>query len=260
MCEWLKIEIAKVHTPKFHVVDGPASAELRNAIAEADLPMPPSYLNFVLQCGNANLYRKGSGYLVRVFAAPREIKTDTNRYLLQFGRTDLSLVYFDQTLLVRDKESPVIEWRHNVGLRRLSIGFEEWLRRRCASSRKRYSKKEWKDIVKGPVPFSEHEKAIVEARRKIRWRVVGIAENGDLEFEIHNESAMTLPFLSLAISGKNGEVEGGIWLPISHIAPGESCIVQKGCYKDRVLPQNVVVSDEPDPGPEDRDLYWEFKN
>jgi hypothetical protein len=54
-------------------------------------------------------------------------------------------------------------------------------------------------------------------------------------------------------------LNGGVWLPVSTILPGETHIVEKDCYKDLVDPRDVEAFDEPDPKPEDRDRYWEFK-
>ena len=43
------------------------------------------------------------------------------------------------------------------------------------------------------------------------------------------------------------------------ISPGETSIVEHGCYKKFVAPEDVEVFDMPDPGPEDQEYYWEFK-
>src|SRR5690606_32005546 len=106
-------------------------------------------------------------------------------------------------------------------------GFEEWLKSNCEASRKLFKKKQWQQIEKGPPPFTEREQAIVEARRKFRWRVAGIAANGDIKFAVHNGSDMVLPFLSIGIRGKNGEITGGVWLPVSTILPGETRVIEK---------------------------------
>jgi hypothetical protein len=58
--DWLEHELATIQTRKFHLVDGPASAELASAIHDSGVPVPPSYLEFVLRFGNARLYRLGS--------------------------------------------------------------------------------------------------------------------------------------------------------------------------------------------------------
>jgi hypothetical protein len=264
MFEWLVAEMAKVRTRKFYLVDGAASADLQEAVRQSSLPVPPSYRDFVLRFGNAELYRQGSIYLVRVYAAPVQDESEKGEALLHFGRTDASLAYFKESLLRPDEESPVFEWRHAQGLRRAADGFEDWLRAKCRAARRRFKSRDWKAIEEGPPPFSDREKAIVEARRLFRWRVVGIAANGDLRFEVHNGSRLILPYLSIGIRGKlrpplHGPLNGGVWLSVSSVRPGETRIIEKDCYKERVDPSDVEAFELPDPDPEDRDRYWEFE-
>jgi hypothetical protein len=263
--QWLVDEMSRIKTRKFHLVDGgPATAELREAITKSDYPLPPSYKDFVLQFGNAKLYRQVV-YLVQVFAGPISSLTDMGERFIHFGRTDLSLAYFKESLLVSGSESAVFEWRHGVGIRKAADGFEEWLKAKCSAARRRFKKNEWKAIELGPPPFSSRELEIVDARKKFGWRVVGVAPNGDIQFEVHNGSDVTLPFLSLGVRGKlrppkNGPLNGGVWLPISAILPGETQVVEKDCYKEVVDPSDIEVFEKPDPEPEDRDRYWEFKS
>jgi hypothetical protein len=259
MFEWLKDEMDRIKTRKFHVVDGPLSDEERKLVEQSDLPVPPSYKEFVIQFGGAKLYRQGSSYLVQVFNVPTDYQSDDGHVLLHFGRTDLALAYFRESMLVPGEESPVFEWEHEQGLLEAASGFEEWLKARCLEARKLFTKKEWAAIEEGPPPFTEQEQAIVEARRKFRWQVIGIADNGNLIFEVHNGSNMVLPFLSIGVRAKNGKLNGGSWLPVSSIQPGKTCIIEKGCYKDLLLPEEVDVFEKPDPEPEDRDRYWEFR-
>lgn len=263
MFEWLDVEIKSIRTPKFFLVDGPASAQLREAVKASDFPLPPSYREFVLRFGNAKLYRSGSIWRVQVHAGPREVEGSRGESLIHFGRSETALAYFKTSLLKAGEESPVFEWRHNQGVRQAADGFEEWLKTKCRLARKQYKGKEWKAIEEGPAPFTVQEQAIVEARKKFQWRIVGVAPNEDLRFEIHNGSAITLPFLSIGVRGQlrqpgNGSLDGGAFLPVSSIAPGETRIIEKDCYKDLLAPQNAEVFALPDPGPEDRDQYWEF--
>ncbi|HEY2157034.1 MAG TPA: hypothetical protein VGH33_15505, partial [Isosphaeraceae bacterium] len=184
--------------------------------------------------------------------------------LLHFGRTDLSLAYFKEELLTSGHESPVFEWRHEGGLVQTFDSFDEWLRAKCMAARGLFKKKQWEAIQRGPLPFSELENAIIEARRHFRWQVVGIAPSGDLRSEVQNGSTMVLPYLSLGIRGqlrppKTEPLHGGVWLPVSSISPGDTRVVVKDCYKDLVDPREVEVFDQPDPEPEDRERYWEFR-
>ena len=265
MFEFLVAEMARIKTRKFHLVDGAASPELKEAVEKSVLPLPPSYKEFVLRFGNAKLYRQLGYWLVEVYAAPRDAVSSDGESLFQFGRTHTSLAYFKESLLVEGGESPVFEWRYRQGVRRTADGFLEWLKAKCSSARKKYKKKEWEAVTNGPPPFTQEEQAVVEARKRFRWRVVGIAPNGDLRFEIHNGSDMTLPYFSLGIRGKlrppkSGPLNGGVYLSVGSIRPRETRIAEHDSHKDLVAPEDVEVFDLPDPEPEDRERYWEFKS
>lgn len=51
MFEWLQREISAIKTPRFHTVDGPADARLREAVLHSDLPLRTAYRQFVIQFG-----------------------------------------------------------------------------------------------------------------------------------------------------------------------------------------------------------------
>jgi hypothetical protein len=117
-----------------------------------------------------------------------------------------------------------------------------------------------KSIVKRSRPFSKKEQQIVAARRQFKWRHVGFAVNGDALFEICNESDMRLPYLSIGVQGRGGsKLIGGVWLDVSGIDPGNVGTVQKDCYKDKLLPEEVEFFAKEDPVPETKDRYWEFE-
>ena len=229
MYEWLDEAMSQIKTRKFLLVDGPASAELRQAVESSDFPLPPSYREFVLRFGNAKLYRNSSDYYVTVYAGPREATDAAGDAFLHIGGTWTSRAFFKEDLLVSGQESPVFEsYLHSF--RKTADGFEEWLIAKCKAARKRYKKKEWEAIEKGPPPFTDHEQNIVEARRQFRWRVIGVAPNEDLCFEIHNGSSMVLPYLSVGIRGKlrspnNGPLNGGASLPVWSIGPSETKVI-----------------------------------
>lgn len=264
MFSWLHDRMNGVKTDKFFLVDGPASSTLREAVESSDFPLPPSYKQFVLEFGNAKLYRKSSYWLVEVYAGPREAESDKGESLIQIGRTHSSLAYFKESLLVEGCESPVFEWRHQQGIRQTADSFAQWLERKCDAARKQFKMKEWQAIQEGPAPFDQRELAIVEARRLYRWKVVGVAPNEDLRFEIYNGSSMVLPYLSVKIRGrlrppKSGPLHGGVYLPIASIRPGETAIIEFDCYKQYIAPKDTEVMASPDPCPEDRAMYWEFR-
>jgi hypothetical protein len=263
MFDWLTEEMRTIKNRKFHVVDGTVSDEMKELIEKADMPVPLSYKEFIIRFGKANLYWDGTEYRVRVFGYPKEAISSDGETLRYFGRTDLALAYFKDGLFVEGEESPVYEWHHEDGLQPVADGFEEWLVERSRYARERFSDEDWQAILAGPPPFDDRESRIVEARRKFRWRVVGISPSGDLRFEVHNQSDLRLPFLSVGIRGQLREdddtLTGGVWLPIHDIGPGETKVVEKDCYKDLVPPDQAEAFEEPDPTPEDRNRYWEFR-
>lgn len=244
MFEWLIDEIKNVNTRKFYIVDGPAQDDLREAIECSDFPIPPSYKRFVLQFGNAKLYRQGSIYLVQVFAAPVETLSEEGELLLHFGRTDMSSAFFKASSLLHNFESPVLEWVYGRRLHKTADSFEEWLKAKCSAARQLFKKREWKAIEKGPPPFSEQEKAIIQARKHFRWRVVGIAHNGDVRFEVYNGSELILPYISIGVRGqlrppKSGPLNGGVWLPVSKILPGQTCIIRLRHLSSGIDPRSL---------------------
>lgn len=243
----------------FHICDGPADSQLAEAINNASVSFPRSYVEFVLKFGNAKLYRKLSYHKVGVLGAPREeIRIATNETVYHIGHYDSSKAYFKQILLKPDSESPVFEGRSGT-LQKVADGFEQWLKKRCNAARRTYRKAEWQQIVAGPLPFTPQEQDIINARRLFTCRVVGVASDGKLWFEIHNGSDTVLPYLSVRLWRADGKLEGGVWLPVSHIGPGKTAVVEHESYRGLVDPHQLEYSIKPDPQPDERDRYWEFK-
>ncbi len=257
---WLAEQIKAVKTNNFFVVDGPAKPGLKKRVQGSQLGMPDSYKQFVLQFGNAKLYRSREQYLVEVFAAPHDIEGTDGEPLWQFGKTDEGPVYFKKAESLHEgMETPVWEWSRQEGFCKAADSFAEWLFDACKLAQRQFNKKRWAEIVAGPPAFSSAEIKIIEARRHFKWSVVGIDPDGDLLFEVFNGSDQTLPYLTLGVRGKQNRIEGGTWLPVSNVAPGEKRTIKKGCYKNLLPSEQVIVFDEVDPTPETRDRYWEFK-
>lgn len=257
MYKWLEHELATIQTRKFHIVDGPISPTNRDLVIGSAFGVPNSYKEFVIRFGNARLYRIGGGYAVSVFAVPRSEQVHGVQ-LLCFGDNGMNAAFFNEAMCSPDRdECPVFEWTKEDGLHETASGFEEWLHRNCRRARNGFSKTRWRSIVQGPPPFSSEESRIIVARRHFRWRKVGVLPNGDVMIEVHNGSAMSLPYLSVGV--RTSRFEGGIWLDVGGIAPGSTGVVFQDCYKDLVSPDDVELFAKPDPEPEDRDRYWEFQ-
>src|SRR4051794_33305009 len=112
MFEWLVEEMAKVKTRKFFLSDGPLPADKREQLERSGLPVPPSYKSFVLQFGNARMYRIGSQYRVQVFDALSADENERGEPRLCFGRTEDTAAYFKESLLAPGQESAVFEWHY----------------------------------------------------------------------------------------------------------------------------------------------------
>jgi hypothetical protein len=231
MFEWLEHEISIIKTPRFHVVDGPVEAKLREAVMHSGLPLSPSYKEFVLKFGNAKLYRRAQsdGYRVGVFAGPSST------------------------------EFPVFEFESGSE-EKVADDFEEWLRESCAHARNTYGKEKWAEIVRGPEPFTVEERQLIEARHAIQWRVLGIDADGNHIFEVTNASGRALQLLTVGVCSKDHRLNGAIRLKIGHIGPGQTGIVHADCYKDLVSPHVIEVFALPDPQPEDRERYAELRS
>lgn len=259
MYEWFEKELAEVKTPGFHLVDGPASEDFMREVLRGPLALPPSYREFIFRFGNARLYKQGSGYSVGVRAVPDSAESETGELLRRIGHFDDARAYLKETLLsTSEPESPVFEWTTH-GLTRVAGSFDEWLEKRSHAARRRYGQKRWAEVVRGPKPFTNEEQAIVDARRLFKWRLLVVSDNSVCRFEVENNSPRTLPYLSIGIRSRDGRVSGSVWLPVSDLPPGAKAVIEKECYRGVVSPHELEAFPLADPGPQDRDRYWEFR-
>src|SRR5580692_5464162 len=126
MYEWLENEISSVKTPGFHVVDGPAGEELKKAIMGAAIPVPISYVEFILKFGNARLYRdrRGDAFAIGVFAAPRERALENGTSLYHLGFRDGANVYVKENNT--QATFPIYEYESGRE-ERVADDFELWI-------------------------------------------------------------------------------------------------------------------------------------
>jgi hypothetical protein len=257
MFEWLEQEIAAIKTPRFHLVDGPADRKLQEAVLQSEIPLPLSYKEFVLKFGNAKLYRTSrNGCQIGVFAGPRESILNDGTRIYHIGFHDDASVYIKPGS--HSPELPVFEFDTHSE-EKVADDFAEWLMASCAHARNSYGKKQWAEILRGPEPFTVEEEEMLEARRRIKWRVLGIDPVGKLIFEVTNIGSSTLPVLTVGVRSKDERLNGAIRLKIGHVGPGQTDVLHVDCYKDLRSPQEIEAFALPDPRPEDREYYAEFK-
>lgn len=256
--DWLRLEMQRIRTPQFHVVAGPPDPAIIRQAAEARGGLPPSFRQFAMEFGDAKLYRTGAAYLIGVHAVPLAAAGSNGEGLRCIGHYDDRLAYFLEKSLLPDKEAAVLEWYSN-GLREVAASFAEWLRRRADEARRSFGKKRWARIEEGPRPFSPEELEVVRIRSLFRWSVVGVTPSGDTRFSVTNGSDGRLPFLSIGVRSKDGRMSGAVWLPVASIAPGMTSLIDRPCYKGLIAPDQTEFFALHDPGPEERDQYWEFR-
>jgi hypothetical protein len=257
MFEWLEQEISSVRTPRFHVTDGPSAAHLQEAVMTSNLPLPRSYREFVLKFGNAKLYRraKNDSYQIGVFAGPRAAELGDESYIYHIGFHDGASVYVKP--IAGATEHPIFECETGSEVK-VAESFEEWLTKSCARARAGYSGEAWERIVRGPEPFSSAENEVVEARRRIHWRVLGIDADGNHIFEVANTGTRAVPLLTVGVRSKDLRLNGAVRLKIGQLGPGQTGIVHADCYKDLMPPREIEAFPLPDPRPEDRERYPEL--
>ncbi len=258
MFEWLEREILEVKTPRFHLVEGrPADPNLQDAVLGSSLPLAVSYKAFVMKFGNAKLYRSSrGGYRVGVFAGPREATLGDGSRVYHIGFDD------DANIYVKPKsgsvESAIFEFEEDSE-KRVADGFEEWLRASCARARKAFGKKKWAEILRGPDPFTPEEEKILEVRRLMRWKLLGVGPDGKHIFQVTNGGQRPLRTLTVGVRSKDGRLNGAVRLKTAHIGPGKTDVLHASCYKGFVPPEEIETFALPDPKPEDRDYYQEFR-
>ncbi|HLJ87385.1 MAG TPA: hypothetical protein VKZ53_11220 [Candidatus Angelobacter sp.] len=257
MFDWLQEEIAAVRTPRFHLVEGPADEKLKEGVFQSEILAPVSYREFVLRFGNTKLYRLSrSGYRIGIFAAPRETILEDGTHLYHLGFHDGARVYVKPERNL--DRLPIFEFEAGSE-EKVADDFSEWLEGSCARARKKYGKKKWGDIMRGPKPFTPEEQELVEVRRRIRWRVLGFDDVGDHIFEVTNTGNRTLQVLTVGVRSKDGRLNGAVLLNICPLHAGLTAILHVDCYKNLVSSAEVEIFSLPDPEPEDREFYSEFR-
>lgn len=256
MFDWLREELRTIKNRKFHLV--PAPAESRPRAPQTDWPKPPPepYRRFLAEFGAVLLYRELDYWLIRVWERPFIHVDRKRREFLEFGGYDSGRACFRTADLGRDVV-PVYETRGVSGLFITAKSFDQWIESRAKAARRRYRRSEWTEMVRGPKPFTADELEIVEARKKFEWRLLEVSSTGMMTFQVHNRSHRRLPFLTLGVRGPN--LEGGIRLNVGEIGPGESRLVEQKGYTCIAQPELQEAFGKPDPWPEDRDCYGEFR-
>lgn len=260
MYEWLEDEIGAVKTRKFFLTHEVGKFGVTTP-ATIDL-FPLSFTAFVRKFGKSSFFRDSSTgcYAIRVLSNPRRQLIDDELFWNVGG-------YDEHCVLLKDEgRGPDVEWavheQSKFGdVRRVADTFEEWLLMTWKTAKAEYSPRTWKRILQGPAPFTPEELAILEARRQFRWKVVGIDQDCTLHLEVFNGSNRRLAYIGLGVHGTRRGVWLGLAFRVDHIQPGTIGRVRHdGLHCLGLKPDEIELFDEEEePGPEDRELCWEFR-
>lgn len=261
---WFAEVCAAIRSRRFHILEPVAPQALCYLPpgAETGVPLRGDFADFLRRFGRANLFTDHTDApMLAVYpleALRREVAADGQAYV-GFGFRGQQSAWFAEAELLATGQSRVYELRKQGG-RELAPDFATWLTQAHAWCQGKFSRTRWQGILQGPPPFTPQEQDVVAARRQFSWRHIGFDDSGDAVFEVRNHSDRRLPYLSVGVRGREGRVlVGAIWLDVGGIAPGEQARVHHDAYKDQLSPTDFEAFELPEPIPEKREAYWEFR-
>jgi hypothetical protein len=259
--EWLRRECAEIKSRQFHLFESLSSDDFRYRHAAVVVDLAGPYVDFLAEFGLAKLFtdhRDSPVISVYPLEEFRRHSCADGTHFIGFGFRGQQSVWFDESDILSGKSGAVFTVTKQSG-KALSPSFPDWLLQAYDWAKSKYSPTRWRKIVSGPPPFTAEQASVAEARKHFAWRHCGFAANGDALFEVRNDSSRTIPWLTIGIRDKSRAVlDGGAWLDIGHIGPGETAVVARDCYKDRIGADELEPFDLPEPTPEKRERYWEF--
>jgi hypothetical protein len=260
--KWFRDELGAIKSRRFHIFEPVGEKQLAYRHGGKQVALSGPYASFLREFGWAKLFTDyGDAPLVSAYplSSRRRFKLSDGVYV-GFGFRGEETALFSESDLFARGESAVFREAAG-GSQRINDNFGEWLKVSYDRARSTFSARAWERICAGPKPFSRQQQRIVEARRKFTVRHTGFAKNGDATFSVRNDSDMTLPYYSLGVQGKGGtKLVGGVFLDVSSIPPGTEKSVRKDCYKESLRQDELEIFELPEPIPEKKEGYWEFKS
>lgn len=257
---WVASEAEQVKWRGFFRFHRCVNAEALAAVEQRFGPLPADYVAFIKEFGECRLFRKlrNGSYNLAVFANPRLIEGRNGEVLLVIGfYVNGGYAHFRKQPEADKVKLGVFEGA-GLELRKSANSFEEWFKKRWKAAKRLYKKSEWKKIVAGATPFTDHELRLIDAMELFEFQRIGVAKNGDMQIQIWNGSDLWLPRLTIDVRAP-GRLEGTIHVDVSEIGPGQSKIVEHDCYKSMVAADSVELLRKPRPDPEERDMIYALR-
>lgn len=263
--DWLDAEMQQMGTRRFFrtgcSVPAPEEATRANPI------LPRDYVDFVVRYGDTELFRVSSlSYRLSVWWPPPRRTVHRGASLVIVGKTEGSYVAFAEAKGPDSYDDEVKELSLNGACRSTGKTFAAWLRDKFSVYRRKYGQKTWRELQSGPLPFTDDERAIVQARRQFEWEVIESSVPSLPTLRIHNRSKRRLPFITLDYHATVPELfiqhlHGGIYIPVANLMPGASVLVTKALtyHGQCQFTPPVVFTDPIFFEPEEREYLWEFQ-
>jgi hypothetical protein len=259
--DWFEMECASIKSRQFHIFESLTILEQSYVKDGCSISLGGDYGEFLRKFGYSKLFTDEhntpsmSIYPLKEF---RRHFCENGRIYIGFGFRGQQSVFFDEDIILNGRSSSVFIVNKKMA-QEIESSFSDWLHSAYNWMKLKYSRRQWMKIKNGPQPFSDVEVKIVEERKKFDWQLVGFDEKGDALFRVKNNSEIRLPYLSIGIRDKIGNIlTGGAYLDVSSIEPNHERVISKDCYKDLIPADQLEVFDLPDPIPEKKAGYWEF--
>lgn len=254
---WVDHEIRGVATRKFFKTSDPSSA---NSLAEFESrtgPLADDYRRFLLSFGGVELFRnpERDEYALALAKNPSLAHSDGELQFVSIGMRDGRSVY----LVAKSGgqiDTSVLEHKSSGGIETVGESFSQWLRSSFYRQKSKYSHREWVEILNGPVPFTERELQLVQARRQWEVRKLGTDAKGNLLLEISNHSSESFRYITVHI--RSDGLRAHVPVRVENLGPGSTWKCPINFYKDIVRSDDAEIIPLVDIGPEDRNLLFEL--
>jgi hypothetical protein len=263
--DWLDAEVQQMGTRRFFRTG--CAVPRREEVARATPSLPRDYVDFIVRYGDTALFRVGSlSYRLSIWWPPPRRTVHRGEALIIVGKTEGSYVAFSEAEGTARYGDEVKELSPSGACRSTKKTFSIWLQEKFATYRRKYSPRAWRGLQSGPAPFTDEERAIVQARGQFGWEVMESSIPSLPTLRIHNRSTRRLPFITLDFHATVPELfiqelHGGIYVPVANLSPGDSVLVTKALtYHGRCQFMSPVVFTDPIFfEPEEREYLWEFQ-
>ena len=270
--DWFQLETDAMRTVQFFSTATSRGESLPPASITAEWKtLPLEFLEFVQRYGTTKLFR-GDGpalglcYDMYIYFPPLASTDFRGTTFCRWGITGNSALAFRVDRDTGGCEPHVFVWPHRGAPRSTGLAFSEWLAARFDARKRRYGKRRWAALERGPEPWSAEELKIIEARRLFRWDLMESGSTSRPVFRITNGSARCLSHITIEYEAKvpsliRGVLHGGLVFDVAGLPPGQTAeFAEELVYHGRAdFDGPVRYFDAPIWSPAERSYLLEFE-